>query len=304
MDLRQLRYFLAVVEEQGFRRASRALFVAQPAVSRALRQLEQELGVELFNRSALGVELTDAGVEFVALAQTVLRSADEARDAMRGHAVRGTLLRVGAGPLCAGELTTPILRLFGDAHSELDVAVEAISFCDQTSPILDGTLDVAIVRGPLEHPDLEVTPIAAEPRALLVGLTHELADQESVDVGDVLVDPTVPLQAPADWAPFWQLDDVRGRSNNRADAAPATSLRAMRQSVADGATVITVPDAMRRIAPNPTTRCIGLRGAEPSTIAVARRRRDRRTAVLEFVEQAAETAERNIHLLPGAEVVR
>jgi hypothetical protein len=78
----------------------------------------------------------------------------------------------------------------------------------------------------------------------------------------------------------------------------------MRQAVADGTSVITVPDAMRRIAPNPLTRCIGLRGAEPSTIAVARRRRDRRTTVLDFVEQAAQTAETHIDLLPGGRSIR
>lgn len=304
VDLRQLRYFLAVVEDGGFRRASRTLYVAQPAVSRTLRQLEQELGVELFNRSALGVELTDAGAEFVPLAEGILRSADEARDVMKGHALRNELLRVGASPLSAGELTSPIVQRFRDQHPEVEVSVGAVSFRDQTAALLDGSLDVALVRGPVVHPEIDVTPLATEPRALLVGRDHELSGEREVGVDDAIGAPTVPLDAPRDWSPFWQLDDVRGRANPRADVAPATSLRAMRRAVADGSSVITVPQAMGRLAPSPLTRCVGLRDAAPSTIAVARRRRDRRTAVTAFVEQASQTVEHSIHLLPGGEVLR
>jgi DNA-binding transcriptional LysR family regulator len=299
MDLRQMRYLLAIQEEGGIRRAARASYVAQPAMSRAIRQLEQELGVDLLNRSAAGVELTDAGVEFAAHAAGVLRSVEDARAAMTEHARLAGTLRVGAGRLTAGELTDPIVDRYRAAHPAVAVAVSPTSFRDQTAGLRSGALDVAIVRGPLEHPDLDVVPIASEPRALLVGREHELAGEHVVDVRDVLDATTVPLDAPDHWATFWQLDALRGRANRRTDLPPVRTLHGLRRGVMNGRTVITVPGAMRRLEPRPTTRCLALHGAEPSPIAVARRRRDRRTQVMAFVEQAADTARREIALLPG-----
>src|ERR1700756_2061100 len=106
MDLRHLRYFVAVVEARGFRPASRTLFVAQPALSNALHQLERELGVELLERTPRGIQLTEAGQEFLGHARTLLRQADAAVGAMRECARRrpGIRIRVIAGVLAASEL--------------------------------------------------------------------------------------------------------------------------------------------------------------------------------------------------------
>ena len=302
MDLRQLRYFVAVVEEQGFRKASRALYVAQPAISHALRQLEEELGITLLNRTSRGVELTDAGREFLGHAYGMLHQAEEAKAAMRARASwRPGSLRIGAiaGILGAGELTAPIFQEHRRAHPELNTAFEELSFCDQVGPILTGGVDAAIVRGPLDHPELEVIPIATERRALLVGAHHELADEVEVDVQDVLDQHTLPLGAPGSWSGFWQLDDLRGRTNPHPDVAPTRTIRDMQRVVAEGQTVITVPDAMSRLAPSSLVCSVGLRGAAPSTIGIARRRGDKRREVTSFIDEAAHTAERFMSVLPG-----
>ncbi|HEX6680129.1 MAG TPA: LysR family transcriptional regulator [Gaiellaceae bacterium] len=86
MDLRQLRYLIAIVDEGGIRKASRQLYMTQPAISRTLRQLESELGVELIRRSTVGIELTDAGVEFVEYAREIVDRAAAAQAAMRRRA--------------------------------------------------------------------------------------------------------------------------------------------------------------------------------------------------------------------------
>jgi LysR family nitrogen assimilation transcriptional regulator len=83
VDLRQLTYFVAVVEARGFRPASRRLLIAQPALSTALSRLETDLGVELLTRSPRGIELTSAGRELLGHARVILRQTEEARDAMR-----------------------------------------------------------------------------------------------------------------------------------------------------------------------------------------------------------------------------
>jgi DNA-binding transcriptional LysR family regulator len=301
MDLRQLRYFVAVVEARGFRRASGELFVAQPALSSALRQLEGELGVELLHRSARGVGLTDAGREFLAHARAILRQAEEARAAMRDCARRQAGLRVGAvaGVLAASELTAPIVRAYREARPDLRVELEELSFCDQVSPLMSGHFDVALVRGPLEHRELDVVPIALERRALLVGPEHELAEEGEVDVADVLSERTLPLGAPEGWSGFWQFDDVRGESNVHPNVPAAMTIQNLELGVATGEVVIGIPDGMPRIAPNSLVRYVRLRGADPSIIAVARRRGDRRRDVDAFIEQAQRTAEARIDLLLG-----
>jgi DNA-binding transcriptional LysR family regulator len=302
MDLRQLRYFVAVVEAGGFRRASRELFVAQPALSSAMRQLEGELGVDLLHRSAGGVGLTDAGREFLAHARSILRQAEDARAAMRDRARWRPGLRVGAvaGVLAASELTAPILRAYREARPDLRVDLEELSFCDQVSPLLSGHFDVALVRGPLQHRELDIVPIALERRALLVGAEHELAEESELDVADVLAQPTLPLGSPEEWSGFWQFDDLRGHPNVHPDVPAATTINTMELAVAAGDIVIGIPDGMPRTAPNPLVRYVRLRGADPSVIAVARRRGDRRRDVDAFIEQAQCTADLRIELLLGA----
>lgn len=302
VDLRHLRYFVAVVEARGFRKASRDLVVAQPALSNALRQLERELGVELLHRSPTGVVLTDAGRRFHGHACAILRQAEEAKAAMRECALCPPAIRIGAiaGILAASELTAPIVRSYRHAQPDLHVEVKVLSFCDQVSPLLAGHLDAALVRSPLQHPGLDVVPIALERRALMVGAEHELAQEREADVDDVLGEQTLPLGAPEEFSSFWQFNDIRGRPNERPGSRVATTIDGMQLGVADNESVIGVPDGMARTAPNPRVRYVRLRGAPPSTIAVARRRGDRRREVDCFIEQAQRTAEAYLDLLEGA----
>ena len=96
MELRHLRYFVAVAEELHFRRAAERLYVAQPAVSEQVRKLEQELGVRLFDRTQRSVSLTIAGSAFLEEARSVLRQAEVAQEAARNASDRATMrLRVG-----------------------------------------------------------------------------------------------------------------------------------------------------------------------------------------------------------------
>jgi DNA-binding transcriptional LysR family regulator len=302
VDLHQLRYFVAVVEERGFRKASRVLYVAQPAISQALRQLETELEVQLLHRTPVGVELTEAGGEFLVHARNILGQARQAKAAMHERAGRRSGLRLGvvAGILGAGELTAPIFQEYREAYPSVEMEMEELSFCDQTGPLLGGHLDVALVRGPFDHPDLDVIPIALERRGLMVGAGHELAGETEVDVQDVLGEHTLPLGSPDAWSAFWQLNDLRGRPLVHPGAPPATTISSMQLAVANDTMIITVPDAMGRLAPIPLVRYVGLRNAEPSVIAVARRRGDQRPEVRAFIDEAGRTCERNIHLLAGS----
>jgi DNA-binding transcriptional LysR family regulator len=305
VELRHLRYFVAVAEEGAMRRASDRLFTAQPSISRALTQLETELGVRLLRRTPCGVELTDAGGELLVHARRILAETTEARIAMRRRAApRAGALRIGvvAGILGASELTAPIFESYRAARPDVDVELHDVSFCDQTAPLLSRALDVSVVRGPVGHRELDVVPIALEPRVLLVSNAHELAGEECVDVEDVLDQPTLPLQAPEDWGSFWQLEDLRGASCSDPEAMPADTVANIQMSVATSRTVVSVPKAFSRLAPHPLVRTVDLAGPEPSVIAIARRRDETRREVNEFLEHATVAAHAAVPTLEGWEL--
>ncbi|HEX4110261.1 MAG TPA: LysR family transcriptional regulator [Solirubrobacteraceae bacterium] len=96
MELRQIRYFVAVTRAEGFRKASRELYVAQPTLSVAVHQLESELGVKLLRRTARGVQLTAEGQRFLAHAEVILGRADRAKAEMRARAHRATPASAGS----------------------------------------------------------------------------------------------------------------------------------------------------------------------------------------------------------------
>jgi DNA-binding transcriptional LysR family regulator len=302
MDLRQLSYFVATAEEGGVRAAARRLHIAQPQVSQALRRLEGELGVELMKRSPQGIELTPEGVELLAHSRDILERVDQARSALRQMADPGSsALRIGvmAGVLSAGELLAPILAAYREARPDVAVQLTDLTFGAHVAPLVEGVVDVAIVRTPVSHPELEVTLLAQEPRVVMVGAGHEVAEAIRLAVEEILQFPTLPLDAPKDWADFWQLNDYRGGPNWEPAVAPVRTVPEAQFALATHNLLITSPGALGRLAPNPLVRVIPLADASPTVIAVVRRRRDRRRALTQFVECAQATSERFIGLLPA-----
>ncbi|MBS1845348.1 MAG: LysR family transcriptional regulator [Actinobacteria bacterium] len=301
MNLRQLAYLAAVGRERGIRAAARALHISQPQISQAVRSLEEELGVELIRRSPRGIEITPEGEELIARAEDIVARVEDAAQAvreMRGRA--GSTLRVGvlAGALGAAELLPPILADHRAAHPDVDLRLEDLAFCDQVSPVLDGRLDAAIVRLPLGSSEVEVMPLAVEPRVAMVGAGHELAGESSIDIEQILDFPTLPLDSSVEWSDYWQLNDFRGGANWDPEMPPIRTVPEAQLALATRDLLITSPAAIGRLAPNPLVRVLQLTGASDSTIAVVHRRRPD-PAVRRFAAIAQATAEREIGLIPG-----
>jgi DNA-binding transcriptional LysR family regulator len=303
MDLRQMHYVVAVADAGGIRKASRQLDLAQPSLSQALRQLEAELGVQLITRSPRGTELTEAGAEFLEYARDILDRAAEARAAMRRRAEqRSCTLRLGllAGIIAAGELTGPILERFQQARPDVEVQLQDISFSDQAAPLLDGDIDVALVRAPIANRRVETVPVALDPRVMLVGATHELAGVGRVDVEEILSEWTVPVLAPKEFAAFWHADDFRGGSRINPAIPPAKTVADLQFAVATGRAIMIAASVTARVLPNGLVQAIEVDRLSPSMIEVAHVRTDRRRVIRDFVAAAAQTAAEQIDLLPGA----
>ncbi|QAY63950.1 LysR family transcriptional regulator [Xylanimonas allomyrinae] len=200
VDLRKLRYFVAVAQTASMRAAADQLFVAQPVLTRQLRALEQELGVRLLDRSHLGTTLTPAGEQVLEDALPLLRAADALeRRASRAREDR-RLLTIGFMP---GLMVTAMVSRFCDTHPGWDADVVRTSFIDQVTVLHEGTADVAFVRYPLDEAGLVVTPLAEEPRVVALRHDHPYADHERIDVRELQDEPL--LDSP-DLVPGWAGD--------------------------------------------------------------------------------------------------
>jgi DNA-binding transcriptional LysR family regulator len=163
VELRQLRYFVAVAEELHFRRAAERLFVAQPAVSEQVRKLEAELGVQLFERTNRSVAITDAGAALLEEGRRVLDQAEVAQRAARGAADSvGARLRIGHLPdALPPEVPRALAHLRGSATS-LRVSTESGSAAQLADAVRTQRLDAAVVDLPAATHGLSATPLARQ----------------------------------------------------------------------------------------------------------------------------------------------
>ncbi|MCX4580288.1 LysR substrate-binding domain-containing protein [Streptomyces sp. NBC_01571] len=188
LDLRKLRYFVAVADRLHFGRAADELHIAQPVLSRQIRALEQDLGASLFTRDRHGVELTDAGRQLLADAGPLLASTHAVR--RRVSAAAGGKRRLMVG-FRAGVAVTPAARAFEDRHPDVVVDVQRIEGDDQAAMLLDGRIDVGYVRLPIDEAGLRVTPLYTEPRVAVLPAGHRFADKEEVTEADLAGEPLV-----------------------------------------------------------------------------------------------------------------
>ncbi len=169
METRALRYFQAVAEFGSYSRGAEFLRISQPAVSRQIRALEQDLGRPLFIRHSHGVSLTDAGRTLLERSQAILRQFDQARDDIRGGAIGPSGTVTLAVPPAAGHFLVPELtRRFGALYPNVFLKIAA-GFSVYTQDWLTrGRVDLACLHDPVPQPGFVVTPLAKE-EVFLVG---------------------------------------------------------------------------------------------------------------------------------------
>lgn len=186
MELRLLRYFVAVAEELHFGRAARGLLIAQPSLSQQIRKLERELGTALFVRNRRGVELTAAGHALLDPARHVLAAADALPALVRQTAGGTRRLAVGYVSYARGTVLTGLLENFRRTHADVDVTVRSGSDSPEVfADLRDGRIDVGVLRAPVGASWLGQLSLAIEPFHAALPAGHALADRPSLRLADL-----------------------------------------------------------------------------------------------------------------------
>jgi DNA-binding transcriptional LysR family regulator len=206
LELRQLRYFVAVAEQGSLTRAAARLHIAQQSLSQQIRTLEAQLGVTLFERSSRGVELTDVGAVLLREARPVLARAERAAEAVR-RAARGEQgeLRVGFLSTVANYFMPPVVRAFRERHPGVTLHTEDLTIAALVAGLRDGTLDAGLSRPPLVD-DLATEIVLREPVAAVLPEGHPLADRAELTLADLADEPWV-LTPRSSWPPWHKLYD-------------------------------------------------------------------------------------------------
>lgn len=197
MNLRRLRYFVVVAEELHFGRAAQRLHIAQPALTQNVQALEAEFNVELLTRSSRRVELTEAGAVLFAEAQRLLELADQVHHRMHafvlGH--EGTL-RLNFARSAAGGASSAIVEMLRNEAPALQLQINSQYTAKSIEDLLDGKLDAAFVRSPLEMADpavgqLQVLPIGSEALVVALPRSHRLTRRQRIHAADLVDEPIV-----------------------------------------------------------------------------------------------------------------
>jgi DNA-binding transcriptional LysR family regulator len=181
LNLNSLRLFLAVATYRGFSRAARITGVSQPAISKAVRLLEQQAGAQLLIRAPSGVALTDAGTQLAEHARALFaeeRAAEERLESLRG--LRSGVLRVGASTTLADYFLPPILGELYRAHPGLDLQLLSANARTVIGAVLEHRVELGLVEGPVHDGRLEVRPWREDELVVVVGPEHPLTRSRKV----------------------------------------------------------------------------------------------------------------------------
>ncbi|HEV8548073.1 MAG TPA: LysR family transcriptional regulator [Polyangiaceae bacterium] len=192
MELRHLRYFVAVAEELHFGRAAERLGIAQPPLSRQIQALERELGFELFDRSRRRIELRAAGVVLLERARDVLARLEEAeREARRASLGKRGRVAVGYPSSLAYTGLVGLLRAFRAEYPDVELVVRELPLSGQLEGLKNGELDVGFVRGPVDDRDLSHECVRREPLMLALPADHPLSRRRRLTLASVAREPFV-----------------------------------------------------------------------------------------------------------------
>jgi DNA-binding transcriptional LysR family regulator len=229
IELRLLRYFLAVAEEGHFGRAAKRLHISQPPLSQAIRKLETHLGVELFRRGSRGVALTDAGATFAEEVRKVLAGVDVAVAEARRAGGAQSALRIGAAAYIQLEPLHRFVAALRERHPTSHAHVARLPALEQQRRLRDGRLDLGLFPETDDQDGLRREPLLPEePLAAFMAPDHPLAGNDAITPGDLFGERVLVYETAN--PPLWEacrgrfeevgyrfniVDDIAGSSDGR-----------------------------------------------------------------------------------------
>ena len=204
MDLRRLQYFVAVAEELHFGRAATRLHMTQPPLSRAIKQLETDLGYPLLHRSPSGVTLTPAGASLYDDARTLLAQADQVRARVAAAAGADTIT-IGTLADSAEQAGTRLAAAYRKRHPGIRVRIREADLTDPTTGLRSGLVDVALTRAPFDDAGIDTHVLRSDPIGVVLRADDPLAKHDTLCLDDLagrrwfqLPDGTDPI-----WCAYW-----------------------------------------------------------------------------------------------------
>lgn len=284
LDLRKLRYFVAVADGLHFGKAAERLYIAQPVLSRQIRKLEQELGAELLVRSSRRVELTDAGRQLLGEARPLLAAAEAASRRVRRAADGIATLTVG---FFIGDPISEARLAFGAARPDVSVDFMRIYWSDQTEVLLDARADVAFVHLPIDEEGLALARLYSAPRVALLAADHPLAGRKEISIAELADDPVIQHRgASPTWESFHNTDPRPGGRRPR-PGPTVSNLEEKLHHVATGRAICFVPmSAVTAMQLPPDVTAVSVSDIAPTEVCLAWKAARESSLIAAFVDAA------------------
>lgn len=273
LDLRRARSFQAVAQELHFGRAAQRLHLAQPALSRQVAALERELGVALLDRTTRRVSLTAAGATFLTDIAPVIAAADDAIRRVR-HGERGAdALVIGFMP---GLSLRHAVRAVTKEFPEAAIEIRELTWVNQADLVRDGTVDVALVRQPIDAAGLRLQRVIDDPRGVFLWSDHPLANERAINIAELAEDPVIRHRHGGIWDDYWTVSP-RPDGTLPIPGPVVETVPEKLAIVANGSAITFVPRSASRAYSHPNVVWVPICDIEDSHVALAwvagRRRR-------------------------------
>ena len=186
MTITQLKYVLAIAEHKNFTKAAEKCFVTQPTLSTQIQKLEDQLDVQIFDRSKKPIELTDVGRKIVQQAKNIVDESERIQDIVdQQKGFIGGEFRIGIIPTVMPTLLPMFLKNFIKKYPKVKLKIEELTTEDIITRIMDGHLDAAIAATPLEHESIKERVLYFEPFVGYIPNDHRLKNKKKIDVSDL-----------------------------------------------------------------------------------------------------------------------
>ena len=242
MTLSELRFVVSVAHERNFRRAAAKSFVSQPALSLAIKKIENELGVSIFERNRMGISLTSVGEKIVSQAQTVLAEVDKIKEiSLIETNTQQIQIKLGLIYSIAPYLLPLIIPKLEEINSDITLDAEEDITKNLIAKLQDGSLDAAIIALPFDIPGFETITLYDEPFKVLVSKKHKWKKNQAVNAKQLIHEKILLLDNTHCFS--MQVREACPGISNNAEVQTGTSLETIRNMVASNLGISILPQS-------------------------------------------------------------